>query len=59
MRNIELKPMVYYGVEVVRFKDTGGMTTMSLDGTTTNGTFMVKVLDLATLRSVRRAQGKR
>jgi hypothetical protein len=59
MRDIELKPMVHYGVEVVRFKDTGGMTTMGLDGTTTNGTLMVKVLDLATLRAARRAQGKR
>jgi hypothetical protein len=51
--------MVHYGVEVVRFKDTGGMTTMGLDGTTTNGTLVVKVLDLATLRAARRAQGKR
>lgn len=44
MRDIELKPMVHNGMEVVRFKDTGWMTTMGLDGTTTNGTLVVKVL---------------
>jgi hypothetical protein len=56
-RNIELTPMVHDGMQVVRFKDTGGVTYMSLTGTTTNGTLMVHVRDQEMSRAALQAQG--
>jgi len=56
-REIELTPMVHNGMHVVRFKDTGGITYMSINGTTTNGTLMVQVKDKDASRAALKAQG--
>ncbi len=45
-RNIELEPMLHDGMQVVALKDTGGLTYMALNGTTTNGKLMIQVRDL-------------
>jgi hypothetical protein len=56
-RQITLTPMVHQGMQVVEFKDTGGLTYMSLNGTTTNGTLMVQVQDKASSAAALKAQG--
>jgi hypothetical protein len=56
-RNIELTPMVHDGKQVVEFKDTGGLTYMSLNGTTTNGKLMVQVRDVEASRAQLGAKG--
>jgi len=56
-REIELTPMVHNGMQVVRFKDTGGITYMGLNGTTTNGRLMVQVKDKDASRAALKAQG--
>jgi ATP-dependent Clp protease adapter protein ClpS len=45
-RTIELTPMIHNGMPVVEFKDTGGVTYMGLNGTTTNGRLMVQLRDV-------------
>jgi ATP-dependent Clp protease adapter protein ClpS len=45
-RTIELTPMIHNGMPVVEFKDTGGLTYMGLNGTTTNGRLMVQLRHL-------------
>lgn len=57
VRNIELTPMIHKGMQVVEFKDSGGRTYMGLNGSTTNGTLMVKLLDVDTTREEEKAQG--
>jgi hypothetical protein len=56
-REITLTPMMHDGMQVVEFKDTGGHTYMSLDGTTTNGTLMVQIKDQEASRAKLRTQG--
>ncbi len=56
-RSIELTPMIHDGMQVVRFKDTGGHTYMGLNGTTTNGTLMVQLRDMAERKRQLREQG--
>jgi hypothetical protein len=56
-RQIELTPMVHDGMQVIRLKDTGGLTYMSLNGTTTNGVLMVQVQDKEASRASLKAQG--
>jgi ATP-dependent Clp protease adapter protein ClpS len=50
-RTIELTPMIHNGTPVVEFKDTGHLSYMGLNGTTTNGTLMVQILDVDAARS--------
>ena len=57
VREITLTPMVHNGMQVVEFRDTGGLTYMSLDGTTTNGTLMVHLRDDARADAALKAQG--
>jgi hypothetical protein len=57
VRNIELTPMLHNGMKVVEFKDTGGLTYMGLNGTTTNGTLMVQLIDIDTLKAELKADG--
>ena len=56
-RTIELTPMVHKGMKVVEFKDTGGLTYMALNGTTTNGKLMVQLRDVEQMRSQLSAEG--
>lgn len=56
-RTIELTPIIYKGMEVVEFKDTGGLTYMGLNGTTTNGKLMVHVVDVAASQAALKQQG--
>lgn len=56
-RQIELTPMVHKGMQVIRLKDSGGLTYMGLNGTTTNGTLMIQVRDQEAARAALRAQG--
>jgi hypothetical protein len=60
-RTIELTPVVHRGMQVVELRDTEklsvpgkGQSYMALNGTTTNGTLMVRIADHAeTLRQLR------
>jgi len=56
-REIELTPMIHHGMQVVRLKDTGGVTYMGINGTTTNGALMVQVRDRDASRAALKAQG--
>ncbi|NCT67055.1 MAG: hypothetical protein GXC76_05340 [Rhodanobacteraceae bacterium] len=56
-REVELTPMVHDGKQVVEFKDTGDYTYMGLNGTTTNGTLMVQIRDLDTMRTLLKQEG--
>ncbi len=56
-REITLTPMVHKGMQVVELNDTGRLTYMSLDGTTTNGTLMVHLVDEARSDASLTAQG--
>ncbi|MGE4073035.1 MAG: hypothetical protein AB7E72_17850 [Lysobacterales bacterium] len=56
-RSIELTPMIHDGMQVVRFNDTGGHTYMGLNGTTTNGTLMVQLRDVAEMKRQLGEQG--
>jgi len=56
-RHIELIPMVHNGTQVVEFKDNGGHTYMGLNGTTTNGTLMVQVRNVATMQQQLKTEG--
>lgn len=56
-REIELTPMIHNGMQVVRFKDTGGHTYMGLNGTTTNGTLMVQVREYDASLAALKEQG--
>jgi len=56
-REITLTPMVHNGKQVVELKDTGGLTYMGLDGTTTNGKLMVQLQDDLSSQAALKAQG--
>jgi hypothetical protein len=56
-RTIELTAMIRNGKPVVEFKDTGFVSYMGLDGTTTNGTLMVQIRDVDSLEAELRAEG--
>lgn len=56
-RRIELTPMIHEGVQVVRLKDSGGVTYMALNGTTTNGALMVQLRDKALTDAALTAEG--
>ena len=58
-RTLELTPMVHNGMKVVELKDTGFLSYMGLNGTTTNGTLMVQVLDIAEIHRQLKEQGWR
>jgi len=45
-REIELTPMVHKGMQLVRLKDSGHLSYMGLNGTTTNGTLMVQLREM-------------
>lgn len=49
-RTIQLTPMVHNGMEVVELDDNGGVTYMSLNGTTTNGSLMIQLRDMAEMQ---------
>jgi hypothetical protein len=57
LRRIELTPMVHRGMQVVEFKDNRGVHYMGLDGTTTDGTLMVQIRDVDTMRALATAEG--
>ena len=57
IRKIELTPMIHKGMHVVAFKDTGGLTYMGLNGTTTNGKLMVQVRDVNEMHRQLKEQG--
>ena len=56
-RSIELTPMIHNGMQVVEFKDTGFLSYMSLNGTTTNGKLMVQIVDETTNHRDLKEQG--
>jgi hypothetical protein len=56
-RTVELTPMVHNGMQVVELKDTGGLSYMSLSGTTTNGQLMVQVRDETETHRLLKEQG--
>lgn len=56
-RHIELTPMIHNGMQVVKFQDNSGHTYMGLNGTTTNGTLMVQIRDIATMHQQLKAEG--
>ena len=56
-RSFELTPMIHDGMQVVGFKDTGGHTYVGLNGTTTNGTLMVQLRDVAEMKRHLAGQG--
>ena len=56
-RQIELTPMIHDGMPVVRLKDTGGLTYMTLNGTTTNGKLMIQIEDKEASLAALKAQG--
>jgi hypothetical protein len=56
-RTVELTPMIHDGKLVVEFKDTGFVSYMGLNGTTTNGTLMVQIRDLDSYEAQLRAEG--
>jgi hypothetical protein len=57
-RTIKLTPMIHNGKHVVEFGgDSGGVTYMGLNGTTTNGRLMVQVRDLAEAQRQMKEQG--
>jgi len=56
-RTIKLTPMLLDGKQVVELKDKGGHTYMSLNGTTTNGTLMVQLVDLDQMDADLKQQG--
>lgn len=56
-RNIELTPMVHDGKQVVEFKDCGHRSYMGLNGTTTNGSLMVQLIEMDSARAQLKAEG--
>ena len=56
-RTIELTPMLHQGMNVVRLKDNGGMTYSSLNGSTLNGTLLVRLEDQAASKARLKAEG--
>lgn len=57
VRTVELTPMIRDGRQVVEFKDTGGVTYMGLNGTTTNGSLMVQLRDIEKMKSLLAEEG--
>ncbi len=57
-RTIELTPMIHDGRPVIEFKDTGGLTYMGLNGTTTNGNLMVQIRDFDAMEAQRTAEDR-
>lgn len=49
-RTITLTPMIHNGRPVVELNDTGHISYMGLNGTTTNGTLMVQIRDVEEMR---------
>ncbi len=56
-RTIDLVPMLHDGMQVVEFKDTGGVSYMGLNGTTTNGKLMVHIYDLDNMHAQLKREG--
>ena len=56
-RSIELTPMIHDGMQVVEFKDTGDLTYMGFNGTSTNGKLMVRLNDVDTMHRLQREEG--
>ena len=56
-RTIELTAMIRDGKPVVKFEDTGFVSYMGLNGTTTNGTLMVQIRDVDAYESQLRPEG--
>jgi ATP-dependent Clp protease adapter protein ClpS len=57
-RTIKLTPMIHNGSQVVELNDSGHISYMGLDGTTTNGTLMVQLHEIPeALRGKLPAQG--
>ncbi|MGE4070721.1 MAG: hypothetical protein AB7E72_06050 [Lysobacterales bacterium] len=57
IRKIQLVPMIRDGKKTVLFKDNGHYSYMGLNGTTTNGTLMVQLRDVAEMKRQLREQG--
>jgi hypothetical protein len=49
-RTIKLTPMIHDGRPVVELNDTGHISYMGLNGTTTNGNLMVQLRDIEEMR---------
>jgi hypothetical protein len=56
-RCIELTPMVHKGMQVVELRDGRHVSYMGLNGTHTNGTLMVQILDDFTQHQLAKAEG--
>ncbi|WP_457674654.1 hypothetical protein [Thiolapillus sp.] len=56
-RTINLTPLVHDGIQVVKFEDTGGVTYMGLNGTTTNGKLMVQLYDVEKMQQALKEEG--
>ena len=56
-RTINLTPLVHDGIQVVKFEDTGGITYMGLNGTTTNGKLMVQLYDVKKMQQTLKEEG--
>jgi hypothetical protein len=56
-RTIKLTPMIRDGRPVVELDDTGYITCMGLNGTTTNGKLMVQLRDKEEMRRQLKEQG--
>lgn len=56
-RTIKLTPMIHKSMQVVELNDTGGVTYMGMNGTTTNGKLMVQLRNMEELRAQLEAHG--
>ena len=56
-RKIQLVPMIHNGMQVVLLKDNSHHSYMGLNGTTTNGTLMVQLRDVAQMKRQLGEQG--
>jgi hypothetical protein len=56
-RVVELTPMIHNGMQVVELNDSGHVTYMALNGTTTNGSLMIQLRDMAEMHRQLREQG--
>lgn len=56
-RTVELTPMIHNGMKVVELKDSGHLSYMGLNGSTTNGNLMVQLRDVETMKALHASEG--
>lgn len=56
-RTVELTPMMHKGKQVVELKDSGQLSYMGLNGTTTNGSLMIQLQDADTMLALAKSEG--